>query len=159
MLIKAVQMAQSGDVIVADMGDIKGNGPFGEVLAVECATKGVAGLIVSCSVRDSEALIERGFPVFSVGLSVLGTAKASGGTINHPVVVGGVLVNPGDIVLGNADGVVVIPVEEGERVLKLAIAREEKERVVMERIAKGESLFDLYNYQETFNRLNISEEV
>lgn len=158
MLIKAVSMARPGDVIVADMGPLVDNGPFGEVLAVECLTKKMAGILVSCSVRDSEAIIERNFPTFSAGLSVIGTVKASKGEINHPVVVGGVLVNPGDVVLGDADGVVVIPYAEAEMVLAAANARKEKEAVVMEKLSNGASLFDLYGYGRIFDQLGVTEE-
>lgn len=158
MLIKAVQMAHAGDVIVADMGAIVNNGPFGEVLAVECIRKQVAGLVVSCSVRDSQALIRRGFPVFSAGLSVFGTVKSSKGQINHPVVVGGVVVRPGDLILGDADGVVAIPWEDAAEVLCAADKRCEKESVIMKRLEQGESLFDIYGYQRVFDALGVTEE-
>ena len=102
--------------------------------------------------------MERNFPVFSAGVSVFGTAKASKGTINHPVVVGGVTVNPGDIVLGDRDGVVVIPFDEAETVATAAEKRRAGEAVTMERLQKGESLFDIYNYQKTFDALGITEE-
>jgi len=158
MLIKAVQLAQKGDVIVADMGAIIDNGPFGEVLAVECQTKGVAGLVVTCSIRDTEAISEMKFPAFSSGISVFGTVKASKGTINHPVIVGGILVNPGDIVLGDRDGVVVIPYDEAEATLAAADNRRKKEAMVMKRLKQGESLFDIYGYQKSFDSLGITEE-
>ena len=158
MLIKAVQMAKANDVIVADMGPIINNGPFGEVLAVECMTREAAGLVISCSVRDSAALIGKQFPVFSAGISVFGTAKASKGLINHPVVVGSILVNPGDIVLGDSDGVVVIPFAEAEATFEKADARKTKESVVMKRLSEGESLFDIYDYRQVFEQLNVTEE-
>lgn len=88
MLVKAVSMAGPGDVIVADMGSAVASGPFGEVLAVECMARGAAGLVVSCTVRDSREIIRMGFPVFSAGLCVRGTAKATLGTINHPICIG-----------------------------------------------------------------------
>lgn len=158
MLIKAVQLAHAGDIIVADMGAIVDNGPFGEVLAVECIQKKIAGLVVSCSVRDSQALIRRGFPVFSAGLSVFGTVKASKGEINHPIVVGGIAVQPGDIVLGDADGVVVVPHQDARAVLQASEQRCEKEAKVMKRLEQGASLFDLYGYQSILDKLGITEE-
>lgn len=158
MLIKAVSMAKSGDVIVADMGNIIDNGPFGEVLAVDCVSHGCAGLVVSCSVRDSEALVDMNFPVFSAGISVFGTSKATKGTVNHPVVVGGVLVNPGDIILGDRDGVVVIPFDEAEKTIEAANKRRNSEAAVMERLRNGESLFDIYHYQKVFDSLGVTEE-
>lgn len=158
MLIKAVSMAQPGDVIVADMGHIIDNGPFGEVLAVDCVAHGCRGLVVTCSVRDSEALVEMNFPVYSAGVSVFGTSKATKGTINHPVIVGGVLVNPGDIILGDRDGVVVIPHQEAETSLAAAEKRRASEAVTMEKLRNGASLFELYGYQKTFDALGITEE-
>lgn len=158
MLIKAASMARPGDIVVADMGNILDNGPFGEVLAVDCQMRGCEGLVVTCSVRDSEALVRMKFPVFSAGVSVFGTSKASKGTINHPVVVGGVLVNPGDLVLGDRDGVVIVPESEAESVLAAARTRREKEAEVIRRLKAGESLFDIYGYHKTFEGLGISEE-
>ena len=99
-----------------------------------------------------------GFPVFSAGVSVFGTAKATKGTINHPVVCGGVTVYPGDVVLGDRDGVVVIPFDEAEKTLAAANARTAKEARVMERLRAGESLFDIYGYQKVFDALGCEEE-
>lgn len=158
MLIKAVSIAGPGDIIVADMGHLIDNGPFGEVLAVECISKQIAGLVVSCSVRDSEAIIRREFPVFSAGISVFGTSKAVKGAINHPVVVGGVTVYPGDLVLGDADGVVVIPFNEVETTVVKAENRQAGEKVTMERLFNGESLWEIYGYQKVFDDLGITEE-
>lgn len=158
MLIKAVNMAQPGDVIVADMGNLLDNGPFGEILAVECLTRGVSGLVLSTSIRDSQAIIDRKFSVFSAGVSVFGTSKACKGMINHPVVVGGVLVQPGDLVLGDRDGVVVVPFAEAELILEAANRRREKEAKVIQKLQEGASLFDLYQYQKVFVQLEITEE-
>lgn len=158
MLIKAISMAQKGDVIIADMGNAVANGPFGEVLAVECVTKGLAGLIFNCAVRDSREIIELGLPVFSAQICISGTAKATLGTINHPISCGGVIVNPGDIVVADADGVVTVPLDEAEEIVKAADARTAKEAEVMERLRAGESLFDIYGYQKVFDSLNCTEE-
>lgn len=158
MLIKAISMARPGDVIIADMGAATDSGPFGEVLAVDCMTRGAAGLVVSCSVRDSLEIEKLGFPVFSNGLCIKGTAKATLGTINHPISCGGQIIHPGDIVLGDADGVVVVPREEGPEVLKAAQERTAKEEKVMERLRAGECLFDIYGYQKVFDALHCTEE-
>lgn len=158
MLIKAISMAKAGDVIVADMGTITKSGPFGEVLAVECASKGVNGLVLSCCARDSCEIIELGFPVFSSGLCVTGTAKATLGKINHTVCVGNQTIRPGDIIIGDADGVVVIPLEKAEAVCAVADKRVASEASVMQRLKSGESLFDIYEYQKVFDRLGCKEE-
>ena len=92
------------------------------------------------------------------GVSVFGTAKASKGTVNHDVIVGGVLVHPGDIVLGDRDGVVVIPLEEAEQTLAACRRRSGSEAVVMQRLQGGESLFDIYGYQKVFDALGVTEE-
>ena len=158
MLVKAVSMAGPGDVIVADMGSAVASGPFGEVLAVECMARGAAGLVVSCTVRDSREIIRMGFPVFSAGLCVRGTAKATLGTINHPICIGGEIVRPGDLIVGDADGVVVVPLEESPDILRLAEERTAKEAAVMDRLRAGESLFDIYGYQRVFDSLHCVEE-
>lgn len=158
MLIKAVSMAQPGDVIVMDAGDCRNAGPFGEVLAVDCLAHGIAGLVTSGSVRDTEAIIRRGFPVFSSGVSVRGTSKDVLGEINHPISIGGIIVYPGDYVLGDADGVVIIPHDRIAEAVEKSNAREEKERKVMERLMNGENLFDIYGYQSTLDRLGCTEE-
>ena len=158
MLIKAMSMGRKGDVIVADMGRIESSGCFGEVLATECLVKGIAGLIVTGSVRDSVAVAAAGFPVFSKNLSICGTSKATLGTINFPICCGGVVVNPGDIILADDDGVVVIPPEESSEILDAVKARKDKEAAVMERLRNGESLWDIYNYQKIFDALHCTEE-
>ena len=158
MLIKAVSMAKPGDVVIANMGTVVDNSPYGEVLAVECETRGLAGMVLTCTVRDTGALSEMKVPVFSAGVSVFGTVKASKGTINHPIVVGGQAVRPGDIVLGDRDGVVIIPFEEAEETVKAADARTAKEAKVMERLRNGESLFDVYEYRKVWDTLGITEE-
>lgn len=158
MLIKAVSLARPGDVIIADMGAAAASGPFGEVLAVECAARKAAGLVVTCSVRDSREIAAMGFPVFSAGLCVRGTSKASLGTINHPVCCGGQIVHPGDIVVGDDDGVVIVPLAEAAAALKASEERVAKEAAVMARLRNGESLFDIYGYGKMLESLGCREE-
>ena len=158
MLIKAISMGRKGDVIVCDLGENINCGPFGEVLAVECIAKGIAGLVTTSSIRDSREIIGRGFPVFSSGLSVCGTAKSTLGTINHTISCAGVIVHPGDIVLGDDDGVVVVPREEAEQIAVAADKRIVKEAEVIRQLEQGKSLFDLYGYQSVMDRLNCIEE-
>lgn len=158
MLIKAISMAGPDDVLVVDPGDHGEAGPFGEVLAVDCVVHGVAGLVTSGSVRDSAAIARRGFPVFASGTNVRGTGKANLGEINHPVCVGGIIVSPGDYVLADADGVVVVPHDRIAEAVEKSDAREAKERTVMERLEAGEHLFDIYGYQATLDQLGCTEE-
>ena len=108
--------------------------------------------------RDSLEIEKLGFPVFSKGLCIKGTAKATLGTINHPICCGGQTVYPGDIVIGDADGVVIVPYGEASEVLRASEERTAKEEKVMERLRMGESLFDIYGYQKVMDALNCTEE-
>jgi 4-hydroxy-4-methyl-2-oxoglutarate aldolase len=157
MLIKAVSMGQPGDVLVCDMGKID-EGPFGEVLAEECVSRGIAGLVISSAVRDGAAIINLGFPVFSAGLCISGTSKSTLGTINNTISCGGVIVSPGDIILGDNDGVVVIPLPEAQNVLEKAEKRVNNEAFTIQRLRNGESLFNIYEYQKVFDSLGCMEE-
>lgn len=158
MLIKAVSMIKPGDVLAVNMGRGYFSGPFGEVLAVECMARGCGGLIFDGPVRDSRELIEMGINVFSSGLSIFGTSKATLGTINHPITIGGQIVCPGDVLLGDDDGVVVIKNADAKKALELSQARVEKEEAVIKRLRAGESLFDIYGYQKVFDALGCVEE-
>lgn len=158
MLVKAISMAKQDDVIVVDMGGLVKIGPFGEVLATECKAKKMGGLVFNCSVRDSAEITEMGLPVFSNGLCIRGTAKATLGTINHPISCGDQIIRPGDIILGDDDGVVVVPLEEAEAVLAASRARVAKEAGYIQRLKNGESAFDLYGYQALLDRLGCVEE-
>ena len=158
MLIKAASMIKPGDILVVNTGRGYFSGPFGEVLAVECQTRGIGGIVFDGPVRDSKELIEMGIAVFSAGLSIFGTSKATLGTINHPISFGGQIVYPGDIILGDDDGLVVIRHDEAQWALEQARKRVEKETAVIKRLKAGESLFDIYNYQKVFDALGCVEE-
>lgn len=158
MIVKAISMAGEHDVLVVDMGGLRAIGPFGGVLATECKARKMGGLIFNCAVRDSAEIIAMGLPVFSTGTCIRGTAKATLGTINHPICCGDQWIRPGDIILGDDDGVVAVPLEEAEEVLKAAKKRVEKEEAYMERLRNGESAFNLYHYEELFRSLVCLEE-
>lgn len=108
MIFEAINLAQPGDVLVVSAGNNPNQGGFGDVLAAACVGKGIRGLIVDAGVRDSKALKAMDFPVFSLAVCMTGTSKDTLGTINHPVVIGGELIRPGDIVSADDDGVVVV---------------------------------------------------
>ncbi len=158
MLLKAIKEAQSGDVLVVDAGRLVEAGPFGELTALECLTKGLGGLVTTGSVRDTHEIIEMGFPVFSAGVSIVGTVKESLGLINHPISAGDVIINPGDIILGDDDGVVLIPLAQAAEILKASDARVAKEDATKEEIRKGRSIFDIYGYDAVLKRQNCVEE-
>lgn len=145
-LHEALYAAPAGSVLVVDAYDFLEAGPFGEIMAVAAQVRGIAGLVSSGSVRDRDAIAALGFPVFGKGLCVKGTDKHVPAKLGGPAVIDGVAVHPGDWVLGDADGVVVIPAAMADTVLQRSIEREAKERTVIERIRQGERTLDVYNF-------------
>lgn len=145
-LHEAVYAAPAGSVLVIDAYDFLEAGPFGEIIAVAAQMRGLMGLVTSGSVRDRDAIAALGFPVFTKGLCVKGTDKLVPARLGGPVVIDGVVVHPGDWVLGDADGVVIIPAAAAAAVLQQSIEREAKERVVIERIRQGARTLDVYNF-------------
>ena len=138
----AVEAAEPGVVLVVDArGHLAGY--WGEVLAVAGQARGVAGLVVDGGVRDSEGLERLGFPVFARGLSILRTVKHEPGRVAEPSVVGGVPVRSGDVVVADADGVVVVRRERLADVVEASRARVAREDRVMERLRAGELTLDL----------------
>jgi len=143
---EAVYATPAGSVLVIDAYDFLEAGPFGEIIAVAAQVRGIAGLVTSGSVRDRDAIAALGFPVFAKGLCVKGTDKHVPGKFGSPAVIDGVVVHPGDWVLGDADGVVVIPATAAATVLQQSIEREAKERAIIERIRQGARTLDVYNF-------------
>lgn len=143
---EAIYAAPAGSVLVVDAFDFLEAGPFGEILAVAAQVRGIIGLVTSGSVRDRDAISARGFPVFSKGLCVKGTDKLVPGKFGTSIIFDGVVINPGDWVLGDADGVVVVPAVDATRVLAQSIEREAKEQSIMDRIRGGARTLDVYNF-------------
>jgi 4-hydroxy-4-methyl-2-oxoglutarate aldolase len=137
MLHKAVSVAKPGDILVVDVDGYSEAGIWGEIITAAAQEKGIVGIITNGTVRDSMPIQRMSFPMFSRGLSMKGTTKMTPGTINHPVTVCGVTVNPGDIVLGDNDGVVVVPLEKAREVLAHAKQKETDEAEVIRRIRQG----------------------
>jgi len=158
MLHKAIYVAQAGDVVVADTEGFTEAGAWGEIMAVAAQKRGIAGLVFNGGVRDSQIMTELGFPVFSCGLCIKGTEKISLGWINHPLTIDNITINPGDLILGDRDGVVAVRREEAEKVLQKSLAREEKEKVVKERLIQGESTLDIYGFSEILEMRGLAEE-
>jgi 4-hydroxy-4-methyl-2-oxoglutarate aldolase len=141
MLITAISLAQPGDVLIVSAGDHPEQGGFGEVLTTACMAKGIVGLVTDAGVRDGLAIRKRGFNVFCYGLSMKGTVKETLGTVNQPIVIGGVAVNPGDIISADDDGVVVVPKNNIAAVSRASAEREAKEARMMAALeAKGNIL-------------------
>jgi 4-hydroxy-4-methyl-2-oxoglutarate aldolase len=158
MVHKALTMVQPGDVIVCDVDDYTEAGGWGEVASTALQALGGVGYLTNGAVRDQENIMKMKFPVFARNLCIKGTGKEHLGTINHPVVLGGTVVRPGDIILGDADGVVVIPREEAEWSLDVSLKREAAETIQMEEIRKGKYTLDLLNLRQTLERKGCSEE-
>lgn len=119
----AMHIAGEGDVLVCTMGNYPEQGPFGDCMATCAKMKGIEGLVIDSGVRDGETIQEIGFPIFCKGHCMNGTVKEVFGTINHPIAIGGQVVNPGDIIIGDDDGLVVIPKERAEEVLAISLKR------------------------------------
>jgi 4-hydroxy-4-methyl-2-oxoglutarate aldolase len=133
---EAVVAAHRGEVLVVDAGGVLA-GYWGELLTAVAQAKGVAGLIIDGGVRDIDQIAVRGFPVFARGVSMLGTTKCVGGTLGAVVVCGGVPVRPGDWVLGDGDGVVVVAAPAVGSVLKAAEQRKKDEADLLIDIDRG----------------------
>lgn len=158
MLHKAVSIAQPGDVLVVSADGFTEGGMWGEIITVAAMQKGIRGIVTDGGIRDTMPIHALGFPMYSRGISMKGTTKVTGGTINQPIVIGGVRVCPGDIVVGDNDGVVIVPLEEAETVLAASIAREMNEAVVMDRIRNGESTMDILGFQAAYDKLGLKED-
>ncbi|SDD51083.1 4-hydroxy-4-methyl-2-oxoglutarate aldolase [Variovorax sp. CF079] len=156
MLHYAVQKAQPGDVLVVDAKGFMEAGPWGDVLTIQAMKVGIAGLVINGCVRDANLIIELGFPVFCRGLSIKGTAKNQPGKVNVPVSIGDVLIHPGDIIVGDRDGLAVVPQGEVESVIAASLAREEKEEKQREAIAQGSFTSDLLGLTDTLRRLGLT---
>jgi RraA family protein len=134
---KAIDMARPGDVIVVDAGGFTGAAVVGEIMTRWAARRGIAGLVIWGAIRDAEELRRGPFPVYACAVTHRGPYKNGPGEINVPIGIAGMPVHPGDIVVGDADGVVAVPLAIAERVLASAKAIREKERVVMQDIEAG----------------------
>lgn len=141
---KAIDLAQPGDVIVINAGGLKDVSVIGERLAYFYKLKGVVAIVVDGAVRDSQGMIDVGPPVFARASCIKILGSQGPGAINVPIACGGVPVNPGDIVIGDRDGVVVVPHDDGPRVLALADHHLQDELARVKRIEAGESVSDVF---------------
>jgi 4-hydroxy-4-methyl-2-oxoglutarate aldolase len=148
MIHVAVEQCREGDVLVVAPTSHSDAGYFGELLATALGTRGVRGLIIEAGCRDVADLKRMGFPVWSRYISAQGTIKETLGDVNVPVVCGGQLVHPGDVVVADDDGVVLVERREAESVLDACKAREEKEAVSRRRYQAGELSLDVNSMRE-----------
>ena len=142
---RAVHDAKPGDLLVVDGGASERFGPFGDLLADGCKAKGIVGAVFDCTIRDCADIAALGFQVFCRGFHPEATAKTDPGETDIPIVVGGVEVSPGDTVVGDDDGVVVIPVSIAPRVLDQVAKVAEREEDIRARILAGETTYEIFD--------------
>lgn len=143
MLQVAIHYAQEGDVVLVSAGEFEEAGTFGDVLGNAMKAKGLAAMVTDSGVRDTKELIELGLPVFSGSVCIKGTVKETIGPINHPLVFGDEIVYPGDVLLGDADGVVVVRKDEIEEVIQLSQARVDAEDELIRLYKEGGTTIEL----------------
>jgi 4-hydroxy-4-methyl-2-oxoglutarate aldolase len=155
MIHAAIEVCQPGDVLVVVTTSESTDGMFGELLATSCQAHGILGLVIEAGVRDAADLTAIDFPVWSKAISAQGTVKSSPGSVNVDVVCAGVMVHPGDVIVGDQDGVVVVNREGAAEVAKLGLARLVKEEESRERLRAGELGVDFYGLRAKLAELGV----
>ncbi|RQH06405.1 4-carboxy-4-hydroxy-2-oxoadipate aldolase/oxaloacetate decarboxylase [Paraburkholderia dinghuensis] len=147
-LHRAIDLAQPGDVLVVYASGVYEHGYWGEIMTTAAKVKGLNGLVIDGCVRDADLLEQIGFPVFSRGLSIRGTGKDYGaiGWLNAPVMIGNVVVSPGDLIVGDRDGIVAVPRARAADVVEKAAKRETDEAAICKRIEAGETTMQIYSF-------------
>ncbi|MBV9734418.1 MAG: RraA family protein [Acidisphaera sp.] len=134
---KALDIAEPGDIVVVDAGGDLTNAIIGEIMTAYAELRGVGGIVINGAIRDSESLRARHFPVYAAGVTHRGPYKDGPGEINVPVAIGGMVVAPGDLVLGDADGLVAVPLDEAEKIAAAAEAKHAAEDKTLADIRAG----------------------
>lgn len=155
MLHAAVEVVAEGDIVVVATTGPTTDGMFGELLATSLITRGCAGLVITAGVRDVAELRAMEFPVWSLAIHAQGTVKETAGSVNVPIQCAGARIEPGDVVVADDDGVMIVERERAEQVLRASTEREQKERLTRARLQAGELGVDFYGLREKLKGLGV----
>ncbi len=156
LIHKALALAQPGDVIVVDAGGDLTNSLFGEIMVAMAVKKGVAGVVLNGSIRDAEEIGEGNFPIYALGVTHRGPYKDGPGEINVPISIDGMVIHPGDLIVGDADGLLCVPYDEADAILAATLKKGEAEKVMLAEIAAG--TYDASWVDATLKRLGCNLE-
>lgn len=157
MLHKALQIAQEGDVLLVSTDNCPDYGYWGGLMTTSAISRKIGGLVIDGCIRDSEEILSMGFPVFCRGTCIRGTIKQNLGLINHQIIFGDMLVNPGDLILGDADGLVIIPQHDIKDVLTAAKKRIAKEEEKEKKLSNGITSVELNDLEKVFRSKGLVE--
>ncbi len=155
MIHAAIEQCRAGDFLVVATSSPSTDGMFGELFATALQRRGVRGLVITAGVRDTSELRQMQFPVWSAAINAQGTVKATAGSVNLPIVVGGVLVRPGDVVLADDDGVLVVPRQLVSEAIVASEARESKEAMARSAFRDGQLGIDRYGLRSVLADLGV----
>lgn len=151
----ALGLLGEGDVLVVSCGDCVASGIWGEIMTVAAMLRQAAGLVTDGAVRDTREIASKGFPVFAKGVTVRASTKHHVGLVNQPVLCGGVSVTPGDIVVGDDDGVVILPVDDVPATVDAARQREEREKKIIQMLEQGKTTLELYGFDKVLKEKGV----
>ncbi|MBZ6104182.1 4-carboxy-4-hydroxy-2-oxoadipate aldolase/oxaloacetate decarboxylase [Streptomyces olivaceus] len=156
MIHAAVEQCGEGDILVVTTTSPSTDGLFGELFATALQRRGVRGIVINTGIRDTQELREMGFAAWSRAVSAQGTVKATGGSVNVPVAVDGRVIRPGDVIVADDDGVVVVPREQARQVAEASEAREQKEAATRAAFVEGQLGLDRYGLREKLKQLGVT---